>query len=329
MEVTTVRNISENISRVFFHIADGCCRRPFGIISGSVITILIAIISIIGNLLVVVVSFNDESLRMQTGNLLLVYQSIVGILRGLFVMTPSAISVAYDYWPLGSKMCKLQAFFNYMFACSSSIILAVIGMERVIALIYRIRYRTVMTTKVMIKACAFVFIVSCIVASSCALPDWTNFNYSEAACAMDYKMGYGVYHVYNLSCFTCYYMPIGILILSYTIIIITDRDPDEEPRVFYIRRHTNTFYRACLESEDHIRKTIKSAIAVVLTYYVCLAPYALIKEAEIILGIYVPPELYYFSNVFIYIPSAANPFIYAIFRKDYRQAFKGLLKCGA
>lgn len=319
-------NVSGNISEEFLLLADDYHRQPAGRIIGSLITIVIAIIAIIGNVAVVIVSLKDELLRAQTGNLLIAYLSCVDILTALFMMIPSAISVALDYWPFGEEICKLHAVLNYLFACSSSVNLAVISVDRMIAIVYPLRYGAKMTKKVMLTLCVFIFIVSFIVASTCALPDWTSFNYAEAVCAMEYTIGgSGMFYVYNLGCFTCYYIPVMTLSVSNTIIIITARKSDKSQPTLFIRRG-NASVKQSVESQNHMRKTIKSLIVIVITYYICFTPYALIKQAKVFLEYDAPPQLNYSSTIFIYIASATNPFIYAILRKDFRIAFKRLFR---
>lgn len=320
-------NVSGNISE-FLLLEGDYHRHPVGRIIGSLITVLIAFIAIIGNATVVTVSFKDEFLRSQAENILIAYLSSVDILTALFMMILSAIAVALDYWPLGDEICKLHAVFNYLFACSSSWNLAVISVDRAIAIIYPFQYGSKMTTKVMLTLCGIIFIISFIVASTCALPDWTSFNYSEAVCAMEYTIGgSGMFYVYNLGCFTCYYIPIIILYTSNYIIIMTARKSDKAQPTLFIKRESSTStVKEYTESQNHMRKTIRSLIVIVITYYVCFTPYALIKQAKVFLEYDVPPQLNYSSTIFIYVASATNPFIYAILRKDFRKAFKRLFR---
>ena len=327
MDLDSIRNFSENVSEGLYQFDIEFQRHLAGRIIGTLITVLIAIIAILGNVAVVIVSFRDEILRAQVGNLLIVYLSCVDILTGLLVMIPSAISVAFDYWPLGVKMCKFHAFFNYSFSCSSSLNLTVISVDRAMAIAYPFKYRVKMTTKVIAKMCAFVFILSFIVGWACAGPNWISYDYSEAACAMEYTTIVGVYYVFTTCCFTCYYVPIVVLSICNTIIIVTARKSDKSKQAIFIRRNNlNNSLKETTESENHMKKTIKSMIVVVLTYYICFTPYALIKQVKTNLGIDMPPQVNYFSTVCLYVDSAINPFIYAILRKDYRDAFKRLLK---
>lgn len=334
MELCNVTSISN--TTFISNVSSGCNeenvslyrRHIIGNILGSFFTLIIAVISIIGNVAVVFVSFSNETLRAQTGNLLIVYLSCVDILTGLFVMIPSAIAVASDYWPLGDSMCKFHVFLSYMFACSSSVNLAVISIDRAVAVVYPFKYQIKMTTKVMLQFCGVIFVVSFLAAAACSLPDWTGYNYSEGACAMEYTSdSVTLWYIFNTAAVGCYYTPVAILSVCNIVIIKAARNVSKSVQpVFKRRSNVANSLKETIENESHMKKTIKSLIVVVVTYYICFSPYALCKQVKVLLGIDMSPRFNYISTIFIYIASATNPFIYAILRKDYQDAFKKLLK---
>lgn len=326
MDLTNSISLSENISEVFNQNLSDFHRQPVTRVIGSLIIFLIAIISIIGNAAVVIVSFKFETLRTQIRNLLIVYLSSVDILTALLVMMPSALSIALDYWPLGDRMCKFHAFLNYSFACASSVNLMIISVDRAIALAYPFKYHSKMTRKVMLKICFFIFTVSFAVGCLCGLPDWTQFNYTEAACTMKYTTKGEVYYAYTAACFACGYIPLGAITFCCIYIIHTARR--SEKKNLFIRRITNKNSSNVISETGYpFNKTMKSMIVVIIAYVVLYSPYGISKQIKVVLLIEMPPEVNLLSTIFMYLSSAVNPFIYAILRKDYRDAFKKLVKC--
>lgn len=117
---------------------------------------------------------------------------------------------------------------------------------------------------------------------------------------MEYTIGgSGMFYVYNLGCFTCYYIPVIILSLSDTIIITARKSDIAQPSLFIRRGNAIASAKESVEIQNHMRKTIKSLILIVITYYVCFTPSALIKQAKVFLGNDVSPHLNYSSNIFI------------------------------
>ncbi|KFM71117.1 5-hydroxytryptamine receptor 4, partial [Stegodyphus mimosarum] len=250
-------------------------------IIGSFITIVIALTSILGNIAVVTASFWSETLRVQTGNLLVVYLSIIDILTAILVMIPSAIAVAIDYWPLGWRACKMHAGFNYTFACSSSFNLALISFDRAIAVLHPFKYRTMMTTKVMIGGCCLIFFQSFAIGLACGLPYWSHYDYTEGVCAMDYTRNMAVFNVFNIGCFFCYYVPAIIISICNVLIILAANKSGKSLKPLFVRRNNNSVEKPGIaQGEAHMNKTFKSMVVVVVTYYICFSPYALSKEVK-------------------------------------------------
>ena len=71
MDLDIIQNCSGNVSKELHEHATDYYRHVAGRIIGTLITVLIASISIAGNVAVVIVSFQDEILRAQVGNVLI------------------------------------------------------------------------------------------------------------------------------------------------------------------------------------------------------------------------------------------------------------------
>ncbi|GFY62796.1 trace amine-associated receptor 1 [Trichonephila inaurata madagascariensis] len=292
-------------------------------ISGSFATVFIALISIIGNLAVIIASKWDEYLKIQTGNKLIMYLSTIDILTSVFVMFPSAMAVACDYWPLGSNYCRAHTIFNYLCACSSSFIIAFISLDRAIAVTYPLKYTTLVTDRIMLTIYITVFSLGFVFATIGSMPGWYGYNYSLGVCSSNYNSINQEMFFYSViaGASTCFYFPALVIGICNAVILVTARRCDKVVHVLFVRRH-----QLHPLNNSHMRKTIKSMIVVVLVYYACFTPYSVIKQLKVFFGISVPPWCNYLTTIFIFISSAVNPFIYAILRKDYREAFKKLAK---
>ena len=95
--------------------------------------------------------------------------------------------------------------------------------------------------------------------------------------------------------------------------------------LFVRRSHVQSSLKGPTESDNQTNKTIKSMIVVVIAYVLLYSPYGISKQIKVIILVDMPPEVNLLSTILMYLASAVNPFIYAIFRKDYRDAFKRLV----
>ncbi|XP_054723777.1 cytochrome P450 4C1-like [Uloborus diversus] len=162
-------------------------RRPAFNYLGAFVTIVLCFTAVLGNLAVVFASLWNQVLRSQLSNVLLVYLAVIDVATGLFIMLPSAISVAIDYWPLGDISCRFHAGLSYMFACTSSFDLAFISLDRALAVMRPLQYPTFMTAKIMVWMGTYLVILGISLATSTVVFDWTAYDYAEGVCAYDWK----------------------------------------------------------------------------------------------------------------------------------------------
>ncbi|KAG8180406.1 hypothetical protein JTE90_022755 [Oedothorax gibbosus] len=295
--------------------SNSCQRSPFFNGLGCLATVIIALASIFGNMAVIIGFFFDETLRSQVGNRLIVYLSCTDTLTAILVMLPSALSVALNYWPFGIAACKMHAFFNYSFSCSSSANVAFISVDRAIAVAYPLKYQSIVTDKVIFGFMGWLIFQGSTIGTILGLLKWSGYDNAEGVCAIDYTANdtQAVFYLFNSACIVCYFIPVSIISVStFLIINIAYRSGKRDNQPMFVRRQKNS----------HMKKTIKSMIVVVATYYICFTPYAMSKLAKVLLRVDMPPWLNYATTITIFINSASNPFIYAILRKDYREAFK-------
>ncbi|GFQ75270.1 trace amine-associated receptor 1 [Trichonephila clavata] len=284
---------------------------------GSLATVFIALVAIAGNLAVILASIWNEALKVQTGNKLIMYLSAIDILTSVYVMIPSAIAVACDYWPLGTNVCRISTAFNYLCSCSSCFIIACISFDRAIAVTYPLKYRTSITDKIMFIFCSVVFSVSFTAALLGIVPNWFGYEYSLGVCSVHYTTitDRKFFYIVIGGAISCFYFPALVVGVCSAVILITAKRVENSIRPLFVKRHL-----VHPVNSPHMRKSIISMIVVFLVYYICFTPYAIIKQLKGFFGINVPPWCNYFTTICIFASSAVNPFIYAILRKDYRSS---------
>ncbi|XP_054723707.1 trace amine-associated receptor 5-like [Uloborus diversus] len=297
-------------------------RRPAFNYLGAFVTIVLCFTAVLGNLAVVFASLWNQVLRRQLSNVLLVYLAVIDVATGLFIMLPSAISVALDYWPLGDISCRFHAGLAYMFACISSFDLAFISLDRALAVMIPLQYPTFMTAKIMVWMCTYLFILGFTLATFTVVFDWTTYDYAEGICAFDW-MHEEVPKIATCSAFFCFYFPGSIMGICNSLIIFTAYKSKQ--RTLFVRRNHAEETRAT-SKDSSTNKTILSVLIITLIYFLCNTPYALSKQLKAAAGLKIPHWFSYITTILIFCSSATNPFIYGILRKDYRNAFKKIPK---
>ncbi|XP_033125532.1 dopamine receptor 2-like [Anneissia japonica] len=121
----------------------------------------INILTILGNLLVMLAVFKDNRLRSINTNLIIASLALADFLIGVVVL-PSAISVEYTsgYWYFGRNWCDIWHAMD-VFCCTASILnLCIISLDRYLAITNPISYRSKMTKRVACILIAFVWVCS-------------------------------------------------------------------------------------------------------------------------------------------------------------------------
>ncbi|XP_054722681.1 histamine H2 receptor-like [Uloborus diversus] len=287
---------------------------------GSSVTIVLGCTAVLGNLAVVFASYWDKTLRNQASTLLLVYLAMTDVITGLITIIPAAVAVAIDDWPFDNTFCKLQNGLTYGCNCSSSLNISVISFDRIVAVTRPLQYRNIITTKRIIGFCIFLFLLAMTIALPALVLEWSHFNYIEGICAFDFRLEETKNFSTSWTFISCYYIP-GLFMFVCNCVIIYKANKQKSAWLF-IRRNTTVVFQQTSSSN----KTIASVSVLVLTYCVTLAPYITAMNLAFSLdGFSIPPLLHYLLCLLVFISPAVNPFIYGIFRKDYRNAYKKIV----
>ncbi|XP_006814359.1 G-protein coupled receptor 52-like [Saccoglossus kowalevskii] len=105
----------------------------------TVVTVLI----ILGNILVIAVVYRTKAFANASG-MFMTSLACADLGVGVFV-SPLSIYPAYiNYWPYGHRVCTMAAFFTELFSCISVCSLALIGIDRYLAVSQPLAYKTIM-----------------------------------------------------------------------------------------------------------------------------------------------------------------------------------------
>ncbi|XP_015919553.2 kappa-type opioid receptor-like [Parasteatoda tepidariorum] len=296
---------------------------PFSSIIGSFFTSIIACTALVGNLAVIITTLWIENLRSQSGNILIVFLACIDVWTAIFVMIPSAIAVATDGWPFGDTLCRINAVFNYLCACASSYITAMISFDRAVAVLFPLRYNSWMTRKAMISICLWIIGNTGSVAIMNGSSSNLSYDYYEAACALPYREYFGRVATY-CGCCICYAVPAMVMFTCNVLIFLQIRKSSNKVIGIHISHVGNRSEELTVKKrkDSEMWKSIYSMIAIITVYYICFSPYALAKLVKALLDAYAFPWVDYPITILVFVSSATNPFIYGILRKDYREGFK-------
>ncbi|XP_076318561.1 beta-3 adrenergic receptor-like [Tachypleus tridentatus] len=303
-------------------------------------TVVITCISLLGNSAVIAVARIDNELRLQVSNLLIVNLAATDLFTSLLVMIPSVTALVYDRWILGDALCKLHCSLNYCFIIVSMLTLSFITIDRGVAMKNPLRYVQTMTICRIGLMISYVWIHGLVFAVVPSLNDWVHYDNTEAVCTIKWKIDAGIIAYVTVAFTCCFFIPAGIIMFyNFTILRSALKLKHNIVQPKLLRSETSTIAKMLgsrkipnsqgrRHSSGFInQKIFKSILVVVLVFFVCMTPFCVTKLLKVLVGVdVVPPWISLFSTVIQFTSSATNPFIYAVFRKDFRDAFRRLLR---
>lgn len=293
--------------------------------------ICIICISIAGNLLVCTAISLTHRLRDSTTNYFLISLAVSDILTAAFPMSFEVHYFLRNFnWNLGAPACRFYTTMYLIAAPSSVLNLLAVSIDRYRAISRPLLYVQNMTPR---KALLIIFLIWTYVVVFALIPlmGW-NFHVNviqDGHCMFDITPYYSV-----LSSVINFLIP--MIIMSVTYFLIYRIAHKHAKRIG--RRETNFSSSgmkletsALTNDRKNIRRSIKAAktIAIIVSaFYLSWLPHTVYSIVGIICRSCPQhvPKLSYIFLLIAYANSAMNPFLYAFYNRDFREAFKKLLK---
>ncbi|XP_046729909.1 trace amine-associated receptor 1-like [Silurus meridionalis] len=284
-----------------------------------------SLITVIGNLLVIITVIHFRQLRTSTNDLVLSL-AVADLLVGGIVMPPSMIRSVETCWYLGSTFCKIHSSLDVTVCTASIFNLCIISLDRYYAVCHPLLYHSKMTPTVirfMIVVCwsisaatgfGLIFLELNILGNE-------EFYYNNFVCegtCMVFQARVGAV-VFSMLCF---YLPSVIMICVYVRIFQIAQRQARAIQSTNAQMKTAEEKARMSKSERKATKTLAIIMGVFLSSWI---PYFTCTCIDQLTAYFVPTVLY---DVFIwvaYFNSTFNPIIYAFFYSWFRHAFRVIL----
>lgn len=129
------------------------------IISVSIVVVLLAVLTIGGNLLVIIAFRIDKQLQTIT-NYFLLSLAVADLAIGIFSMPLYTVYLLMGHWPLGPLLCDLWLSLDYVMSNASAANLLVISFDRYLSVTRPLTYRANRTGRKAVCMILFVWVIS-------------------------------------------------------------------------------------------------------------------------------------------------------------------------
>ncbi|XP_026786157.2 trace amine-associated receptor 1-like [Pangasianodon hypophthalmus] len=284
-----------------------------------------SLITVIGNLLVIITVVHFTQLHTST-NYLILSLAVADLLVGGIVMPPSMIRSVETCWYLGSTFCKIHSSLDVTVCTASILNLCIISLDRYYAVCHPLLYYSKMTPtsiRFMITVCwgisasvgfGMIFLELNILGNE-------DFYYNNFVCegnciVFQGKVGAMVFSM------LCFYIPALIMLCVYMKILHTAQRQARAIQSTNAQMKTVEEKASMSKSERKATKTLAIIMGVFLTSWV---PFFLCGCIDPFTGYSIPPVAYDVLIWVAYFNSTCNPIVYAFFYSWFRHAFRVIL----
>ena len=302
-----------------------------GKIGSTVAVSLLLVVSLIGNLLIVLIVYKTPTLRKPI-NMLIANMAMSDLLFPIFTFP---VRLAYLHrggrWligggNLGQALCKLHVFGAYISSLVSVQSLVLITVDRFGAVVVPLR-----SPLITIKHCPFFIFATWIIAMAVYSPylvtqKLVEYPGGRMRCKSQWRETFGENAKRNyvlVLAIVFIYTPFVLLVVLYSVILIK------------LKRQAHPGEPSANAEEQRtrrIRSVLKMAIAIVVAFFICLIP----MFSNVMISVLSAPistiscSFYLYNVIAIFMSwanCAINPIICLIFSSNYRQALKRLANC--
>uniref|UniRef100_A0A8B9LGK8 G-protein coupled receptors family 1 profile domain-containing protein n=1 Tax=Astyanax mexicanus TaxID=7994 RepID=A0A8B9LGK8_ASTMX len=296
------------------HVYPLVLRVPLYLFFGSVV-----ILTVFGNLFVIVTIAHFKQLHMPT-NFLVLSLAVTDLLLGALYMPPCMVQSLETCWYLGTIFCKIHSSVAIMLSTASIINLSFISIDRYYAVCHPLLYHSKITSSVTVIMIVICWSVSAAVGFGIIFLNILGveeFYYKNVACE-----GGCVMFQSAASTITCnllsFYIP-GVVMLSIYMKIF--RVAQKQAKSIQDSKCKNNIKSMLSKEEKKATKTLAVILGVFLSLWTPFFVCYIIKS----FGHPFPPVVIDMLAWIGLMNSTCNPIVYAFFYKWFRKAFRMII----
>ncbi|XP_061099201.1 trace amine-associated receptor 1-like [Conger conger] len=286
--------------------------------------IIIIVLTICGNLLVIISIAHFKQLQTPT-NYLILSLAVTDFLLAVINMPPSMVRTIETCWYFGDMFCKIHTSTEVMLCTVSILNLSFISIDRYYAVCQPLHYQTKITSSTIVIMILISWNLSFIIGFGIiflklnirGIEDFYNKNFCFGGCYIFHSKTSAI-----ISSVLAFYIPGLIMITIYQ-------------KIFHIalKQACSIQSTACqhvqpgnsTSSSSMERKATKTLAIVMGVFLSCWLPFFMCNLIDPIINYSVPPVLFEIFFWLGYFNSTSNPIVYAFYYSWFQKAFKMII----
>ncbi len=289
---------------------------------------LITLVTILGNLLVIVTVLTNHRLHNPT-NYFILNLATADACLGLIVLPFSTLSTIYPIWPLGPEFCNVYIATDVTLCTVSILTLFAISMDRYFAVTVPLTYQRKVSSRLVWKVSAAIWTFSAVIAYIPIHVGWNTMdgsiqNYDHPkACEFKLNKGYAL-----LVSIPTYFAPLIVICVVYAKVLFVTKKQVNEINKLSVGGPAKSMLGNENKRQRQLVSDTKATItlaSLVLAFAICWIPYFSLFTAKPFLSSGINVHLDLTALWLGYVNSLINPFLYAYYNSAFRDAFVRIL----
>lgn len=284
----------------------------------------VVLIAFVGNILFALTFYKIRTLRTPQ-NYYLVSLAVTDILNAA-ACSIALVALAEETWPYGDFICQLQGVIMSICGSVSLLTLGMIAINRYTKICRsRSLYQKIFSKRNILTSIGISWIAASTLVVSAFFGRRTVYFYHPGKCWCFYKLdmdeSLGLY-IYITFCYSM------VVSFSFSTIVFSYYKVFRKIHAHYVQVGNSSLRDENSRALAEELKITFMLLVTVLAFFICWTPSIITDLYAVFGGYYTLPRQVYMLNVFTFVGSSAvNPVIYGLMKKEFKEAYKTILKC--
>lgn len=297
----------------------------------SLFIVVVAVVSLLSNLLVLLCFVQSSEIRRQVPGVFTMNLSLCNILITVLNMPATFVGIVRNQQPFGDCLCRMLSFLETFLTANTMLSMAALSIDRWIAVVFPLSYSTKMRYKDAVVMVGYSWLHSFTFSLTALLFSWLDYSHVYASCTLQPRSHGGADRV-QFTIFTVVFHAtsfiLSLLILCFTYLKVLKVARFHCKRIDIITMqtlfllvdiHPSVKQRCLAEQKRRKQRATKKISIFIGSFIICFAPYVITRLAELLPFVDIDRHWGIISKCLTYSKAASDPFAYSLLRKQYKK----------